>query len=243
MNSQADVARVLGQTSVLLLDFDGPICKVFATTHDYVVAQRLRQVLADSGAVLPTDIEATRDPLEVLRFAATLPDQTLVARVESELNRLELEAVAGAQATPHVKEVVQAAALSGMRIGIVSNNSPDAIELYVAQQNWAKHIAVVVGRSHSEPHLMKPHPRPVGLAYIYLDVPPHRCALVGDSVSDIAAARAAHVKSIGLANRPEKLGLLGTAGADAVIASMSELLIAIRERAHPDGSAGPTTPG
>lgn len=224
MNMRADVARVLDQTSLLLLDFDGPICKVFASTHDYVVAQRLRDVLIDSDTILPGAVQSTQDPLEVLRFSATLPDEELVRRVESELNRQELEAIAGAHATPHTEEVIQSAVQSGKTVGIVSNNSPEAIKLYVAQQNWGKHIAIIVGRSHSEPHLMKPHPRPVWLAYTRLDVLPRNCALVGDSVSDVEAAHAAHVQSIGLANRPDKLESLRSAGADAVVTSMSELV-------------------
>jgi phosphoglycolate phosphatase len=50
---------------------------------------------------------------------------------------------------------------------------------------------------------------------------------VGDSVTDIEAARAAGVRSIGYANKPGKFGQLTAAGADAVVTEMAALAAAL----------------
>jgi phosphoglycolate phosphatase-like HAD superfamily hydrolase len=51
-------------------------------------------------------------------------------------------------------------------------------------------------------------------------------ALLGDSITDIAAARAAGIASIGFANKPGKHEALASAGADVVIDDMYAILSA-----------------
>ncbi|MGW3615296.1 HAD family hydrolase, partial [Micromonospora sp. NPDC005163] len=53
--------------------------------------------------------------------------------------------------------------------------------------------------------------------------------LVGDSTTDIQAAQAAGVGSIGYANKPGKSEALTQVGADAVIRQMTELSTALRD--------------
>jgi len=48
-------------------------------------------------------------------------------------------------------------------------------------------------------------------------MPPAAATFVGDSVTDIEAARASHTISIGYTNKPSKTAELMTAGADTVI--------------------------
>jgi beta-phosphoglucomutase-like phosphatase (HAD superfamily) len=55
----------------------------------------------------------------------------------------------------------------------------------------------VVGRAHADPSQMKPSPRPIFDAVRTLKATPGSCVLVGDSLSDIDAARAAEVPVIG----------------------------------------------
>ena len=55
--------------------------------------------------------------------------------------------------------------------------------------------------------------------------------LIGDTVTDIQAATAAGVRSIGHANKPDKANVLNDAGADAVATTMDEIASAlVRER-------------
>jgi hypothetical protein len=67
----------------LLLDFDGPVCSVFASYRPRAVTARLRSLMPDGGAGLPVDagphdalIHATRFPIDV------------VHRIEAELHGL-----------------------------------------------------------------------------------------------------------------------------------------------------------
>jgi phosphoglycolate phosphatase len=50
---------ILNQTRHLLLDFDGPVCTLFAGTSTAPVADRLRKVLTQQGAELPQAIQET----------------------------------------------------------------------------------------------------------------------------------------------------------------------------------------
>lgn len=74
---------------------------------------------------------------------------------------------------------------------------------------------------------MKPDPYSLVLAASRLDLTPAQCTLVGDSVTDIEAARAAGAMSIGYANKPGKAAFLTETGADAVVSEMSAVADAL----------------
>jgi beta-phosphoglucomutase-like phosphatase (HAD superfamily) len=216
MNAPYNVARVLSDTGPILLDFDGPVCAVFATLADSTVAAELRRVIEDHAIEIPGPIRAVDDPLEVLRFTATIGTPELVEQVENELCRAELAAVDGAKPTPYAREVIVAAYEASRPIAIVSNNSAAAIERYLIAHRLARYIATIVGRAHADPSLMKPNPVPIRRAALAVEADPARCVLVGDSVSDIEGGRIAGVRTIGFANKPGKRPRLVRAGADAI---------------------------
>jgi phosphoglycolate phosphatase-like HAD superfamily hydrolase len=82
-----------------------------------------------------------------------------------------------------------------------------------------------MGRTGPDPSLLKPSPHLVVEAMRALDADPHResYVLVGDSVSDVTAARGAGISSIGYANAQGKRRALSHAGADIVIDDMATL--------------------
>jgi HAD superfamily hydrolase (TIGR01509 family) len=90
------------------------------------------------------------------------------------------------------------------RVAVISNNSQAAVERYLAAPRLAAHVDVTVGRTQPDPALLKPHPHLILRALDALGSDPATCALVGDSISDIEAARAAGTASIGFANKPGK---------------------------------------
>jgi len=224
------LADLVGRARYLLLDFDGPVCDVFASHPASAVADGLKRCLADGlrrcldgqDVRLPERLRRGSDSLDILRYTATLGRAELTLVVDDALRAAELIAVRGGAPTPHVADVIGAAVGSGRRVGIVSNNSAQAIHEYLRAQGLAAHVYPVIGRPRAEPALMKPDPTPVYLALRAGRCRPAECLLIGDSVSDIEAARAANVGVIGYANKPGKD--LRLAGADAVITSMSELL-------------------
>lgn len=60
----SDLDGILARTRHLLLDFDGPICSIFAGLPAATIADRLRKLFGDH-ALIPDDIASTPDPFEV----------------------------------------------------------------------------------------------------------------------------------------------------------------------------------
>lgn len=102
----SDLDAIVSRTRYLLLDFDGPICSIFAGLSAATVADRLRKLLGDHAQLLG-QIARTEDPFAVFAYAATISED-LAARVEAEMTDQELAAVPTAAPTPYVHEVVTA---------------------------------------------------------------------------------------------------------------------------------------
>ncbi|MFL6144332.1 MAG: HAD family hydrolase [Labedaea sp.] len=220
------VADMIIDVDAILLDFDGPICSVFAGYPAPQVADDLRLFLGTIG-ILDTDaIGAATDPLEILRWvAATYPSAAL--DVDGVLCAAERNAVATASPTAHAHDAIVAARRTGRLVAIVSNNSEPAIGDYLARYSLASQVAFVAGRAHGAPELMKPHPDSVQRALGRLGVPASACVFVGDSVTDVAVSRLTGVRPVGYAETPDRRADLVRAGAEVVIATMRELVVAL----------------
>jgi phosphoglycolate phosphatase len=223
-----DLDAILARTHHLFLDFDGPICSIFAGLPAATVADRLRKVFGDH-AQMPDDIASTADPFAVFAYAATISED-LAAQVEAEMTDQELTAVPTAAPAPYVHEVVTACQNSGRTVAVVSNNSARAVHAYLDRHGLDDRISLVVARAHHDPGLLKPSPHLIAQAVGALDAEPGECTLVGDSVTDIQGACLASIQSIGYANEPGKREHFTAAGAGAVINSLADL--ALRLRAH-----------
>ena len=231
--NSTDLDAIVSATRHLLLDFDGPICSVFAGLPARVIAGRLRKLFGDL-AQLPAGIARTPDPIEVFTYAATISTD-LAARVEAEMTGQELAAVATAAPTPYVHDVVTACQNSGRSVSVVSNNSARAVHAYLARHGLDDRISLVIARTSHDPALLKPSPHLITQAVEALDAEPGACTLVGDSVTDIQAARLASVQSIGYANKPGKRERLSEAGAGATINSLADLALRFRARVADPG--------
>ena len=206
----------------VLLDFDGPVCSVFAGHPAPGVADELRALIRAGGAQLTPAIRATGDPLQVLRLAHR-QHPGLVPDLDDALTRAEVLAVRTACGTPGAAEFLDACESAGRRVVIVSNNSRSAVEAYLRDRRLLSGVDAVFGRPRHRPELMKPHPIMVEAALDHLQVRPESAVLIGDSITDVQVARHCRVPSIGLANRPQKISSLTRAGADLTIRSMAEL--------------------
>ncbi|MFD0071362.1 HAD family hydrolase [Streptomyces sp. NPDC127166] len=153
----------------------------------------------------------------------------IASRNAPSLAEAEIRAVgvAGAPTTGAV-EAMASARDSGRRVAVVSNNSADCVHAYLAAQGLSGAIEAVVGRPTLRPDLMKPSPQPLMEAAAILGVSPERSALVGDSVTDIEAARAAGAGSIGFANKPGKEEALTASGASVVVTEMGSIARSFR---------------
>jgi HAD superfamily hydrolase (TIGR01509 family) len=226
----ADLGRLLSKVGAVLLDFDGPVCSIFAGYPAPQVAAELIDVLRRQGVEVPPDLAGEPDPLEVLRRTGATGDQGVTRAVEDALCAAERQAAETAEPTLYGREAIVAARQAELPVAVVSNNSAGAVSAYLAAHRLAGHVSPVVGRAYAEPARMKPNPEPILQAVRVLGAPPDRCVLVGDSLSDIEGARAAGVRVIGFANRPPKVEAFASAGADAVITSMGELANALIQK-------------
>ena len=214
-------AAMVARASAVLLDFDGPICKLFAEVRSADVAADLRHYLEQRGAPVPD--AGTSDPLAVLRISAGL-EADILANLHAELVRAEVRAAITAVPTPAAEAVVRGIARSGQKVAVVSNNSAQAVSEYLTRHHLDRYIFAISARASGDTTLMKPNPYLLERALSELDVTASDAVFVGDSVTDVEASMAVGVPCIGYANKPGKAGRLTAAGAVAFVASLQELL-------------------
>jgi HAD superfamily hydrolase (TIGR01509 family) len=208
---------------VVLLDFDGPICSVFAGYPSVrAVIATLRALEAAEFDIRPEWLKL-EDPHQLLIEVATqIPEAVGIA--EDALTRSEVHAVDAAQITAGVTELIDQVTGRGQQWAVVSNNSAESIARLCIREDFARTPSLIVGRPKGEPHLMKPNPFALIHALEILRAPARDVVFIGDSVSDIQAGKAAGIPTIGYANKPAKPKLLTAALADVVITSMDDLL-------------------
>lgn len=189
MSELTEIRRVLGGVESVLFDFDGPICRVFSTVPAAEVARSLRRAYAEAHGSASL-LSPGYDPLGVVK-AASEQDLPGVSELEAMLTDLEVTAVDQADATPHAEDVIKALHNDSRRLAAVSNNSTSALKRYFTSRGLDQYVVPLIGREPSRLRQMKPDPHMVFLALDAHGVEPGRALLVGDSVTDIQAARAA----------------------------------------------------
>jgi HAD superfamily hydrolase (TIGR01509 family) len=217
-------AELVARKKHLLVDFDGPICAVFGSMSDRTVAKALIKLLRERGRHLCPDIDAAADPFDVLRYSATLPDPDDVRAVEAEMRRLEVAAVHTAPPTTGALPTLRRLVDQGHTVTVVSNNSDDAVHTYLALHDATEMAMQVSSRSDANLDHLKPEPFLLHQAMHTLGASPSECVMIGDSLSDLQAARHAETASIAHANKPGKGIRLLAEGPDALIQCMTELL-------------------
>ncbi|RSN35977.1 HAD family hydrolase [Amycolatopsis sp. WAC 01416] len=218
----AGVEELLQEKDHVFLDFDGPVCDVFARLPSSEVADRLKRLV---GPDLPADVNASADPFDVLRYAASCGPNTAHV-VERQLSRLEGEAVALISPAPGVAEVLREWVAQGFTVTIVSNNSVDAIRSFLSLHELAEQVRGISARTTSDPARLKPQPMLLDAAVRALGTSPRQCVMVGDSAADILAARAAGVASIALATTQAKRRALAALSPDALVTDLADLRLA-----------------
>jgi HAD superfamily hydrolase (TIGR01549 family) len=219
------LADVLAGVRAILLDFDGPVCNVYA---GYPAAEVARQVSDALGADEPDDVT---DPLTILRRAADSSEQPQALQADSVLRAAELVAVGTSTPTPGAADFLAACPGTGIRLAIVSNNSEPAIRRYLELHDLHRYIYAITGRPAGRPELMKPSPHLLLKAIDALAVSPADTVLIGDSTTDMEAATRGDVRAVGYANKPGKFARLTAAGASIVVDDMQGLARAIVTRA------------
>ena len=210
------IAKLLAERDHILLDVDGPLCAVFdgdITAAD--MTDRLRSLL---GSPLPADIEATTNPYDILRYAASYGPAT-AHTIEKQLYRFEMQALMSAPATPDADAVIHALYQAGNTVTIVSDLSADAIRSFLILHDLGSSVRRISARTHPETAL-KPNPFLIEQAITAMGTSPRYCVLIGSSVADVEAAKAAGTAVIAYTDQLTEFLALGV---DAVIEDMAEL--------------------
>lgn len=221
--ADATAARAtLGRAAALLLDFDGPVARVFADLdRDQLVAD-LRAATARAGVPLPEEVAATGDPMAALAWSIGQRDGVRLA-VDAAVRVHELAGARRAGPTPGVLDLLHAAARARVPVAVVTNNCAAAVAEVAGRALPALAGVPVAGRVAGRPDELKPAPVLINRALDLLRVAPGDAVLIGDSVTDVLAARAAGVRCIALVLRPAKAAPLAAAGPDGAVTSLLEL--------------------
>jgi pyrophosphatase PpaX len=177
-----------------------------------VVLFDLDGTLIDSGSIILASMRhATRTVLE-----RDIPDEVLISSVggsslHEQMRVLDPERVDELVDSyrahneplhetlvcfPGILAVLDELRAQGRRLGIVTAKRRLTVDLAFARLPLAPYFDAVVTSEQTEHH--KPHPEPILLALDRLGAGPEEAAYVGDSPFDMAAARAAGVKAVGV---------------------------------------------
>jgi beta-phosphoglucomutase-like phosphatase (HAD superfamily) len=215
------------RTRHVLIDFDGPICEIFAGTPSRAVADELRRQLRAAHIDIPPAAATTDDPLEVFRAVADLGDQA-DAIAQALLTALEIQAVQTARPAPGSADLIVTANRTGRTVTVVTNNSTAAVIAYLARQHLDPYVGKIFGRDDPDPARMKPSPYRVRIAVGSLQAEPEECVFIGDTTTDVLAGLLGGVAIIGYANKPGKAEALSHAGARAVVTDLADITTALR---------------
>ncbi|MFJ8538691.1 HAD family hydrolase [Streptomyces sp. NPDC093591] len=221
------LGELITRARVVLWDFDGPICTLFAQHPSAGVAASFVEWLNRLGLSEPLDEEerTLEDPQAVLRAVDRRhPDSDLVVELEERLTKEELRAAAGAMPTPWADPLIRTWKAVGSRLAITSNNSPLAVRRYLESRHllscFAPHI---YGRTQNL-GLLKPDPHCLKRALNAMGADPSTALMIGDSSFDATAAHRAGVSFLGYARDADKEKSLRQAGVKDVVGSLEPLL-------------------
>jgi phosphoglycolate phosphatase-like HAD superfamily hydrolase len=221
------IEQIIKGTRHLLLDFDGPVCSIFAGIGAGNVARQLRDTLTTARFDLPDAALHTDDPLEIFRQAASVSTDAAMT-AQQLLTAFETRAVPTAEPTRGSADLIVTATQTGCTVTIVSNNSGAAIAAYLADHRLTGYFRSIVARDDHDPDRMKPDPYRVRAAVGILDADNADCALIGDTTADVFAGLLAGVPVIGYANKPGKAQALAEVQAAAITDDLSDITHALR---------------
>lgn len=225
--------ELIERARYVLFDFDGPICRLFASHPPEHIAAGMVRGFAERGlrGLLPKEVLQEADPQIVMRaVAARHPGSDLIAEVEEQLTQEELKATDTAFPTQYADLVVQTWVNVDARLAITTNNSARAVTKYLESRNlthcFAPHI---YGRTQNL-DLLKPDPHCINRALSAMGAAPSAALMIGDAPTDYEAAVRADVAFLGYARNERKKRLLREAGVkrEHIVDSLEPVLKILR---------------
>jgi HAD superfamily hydrolase (TIGR01549 family) len=201
----------------ILFDFDGTLIDA-----SEVICKSFNHALQFVGlAPLPV-AEIRRGIGRPLReiFAEYAPPEAVEEVIGAYRRAFARQSVEGSRLIPGVDSLIPKLART-YALGIVTSRTSGGVHVLMEHFDLDRYFGSVVGVD--EVTECKPSPEPVLQALSELHAGPDRSVLVGDTVHDIQAARAAGVLPIGVATGSHSSKELLEAGADRVLDSVADL--------------------
>lgn len=227
--------ELLGPVRNVLFDFDGPLCDLFTGRHRWAprrtrsMTRQLRALLKRHG-LRPPHLQRRNDPHELFRKALDAHEPGspgLASALRELLEQQERDAALSAPSTPGVQEFVTWLSEQGYKLAVASNNSAAAVAVHLRREHLVDRFVAIEGRA-TDHRLMKPDPHCVDMAMKEIAADRQDCLMVGDSLADVAAARAAGIHICAFSPKRSKRIRLLAAGATFAVASMPALHEALR---------------
>ncbi|WP_328496532.1 SAV_2336 family protein [Streptomyces sp. NBC_00414] len=231
-----DPATALLDSPCVLIGFDGPLARLHTSDAEKQALRELTALLTelrDPEAALRGDpllpgggpvnpLEGRSTPLDLLRAFAGHP---LGADLRRRLNRIEERAASTAASTPFSDSMITTLSSLGRRIAVVADNAPSAVWRYL--QSHGRLTGLVTGGVHGRADdltLLMPDPDCLLRALEHLGATPKDAVLVGSSVAELTAAKAAGLRFLGYTRSEGHRQRLVRAGCELTTASWAPLL-------------------
>ncbi|GLH71760.1 hypothetical protein GETHLI_02620 [Geothrix limicola] len=216
------------------MDHLNPILAVMFD-HDGTLVDSLPTVVSASNGVLR---EMGLAPASWSQIIAGMVHPTaqrlgLLAKEESRFiqeqmahrySQLALENAVLASLYPGIPKLLQALSRRDLLLGVVSNSRGAFIRSILDRLGVAPHFAVIVG----EDDMPAPKPDPRGLLAALGAIPPQRAVYVGDSSADLATARHAGMRAIGVTWGTHSRAEMESLPFDALVDTPDELAALIQ---------------
>ena len=224
------IRAVLFDKDGTLVDFDrtwGPAVQAVLRHLAGGNAALYRKLSAESGLVdgahFRPDSPLIDEPTSIFAARwATLLGRPADPAFFGEIDRLLCEATTAHLAViDDPKAVMSELAGRGYRLGLITNDAEATARAHMRKLGLDYLLAFVAG--YDSGFGVKPAPGPVLAFATAVGVPTREIVMVGDTVLDIATARKARARAVGVLTGPSSSASLQLAKPDAVIASIAQL--------------------
>lgn len=201
----------------VLFDLDGTL------VHTHIDFDRMKREILELVASTGLDAERFReyDILSILASASPLLEDAteFLAEADAALVRIELAACEGATEAEGAAETLSWLLEQGVRVGIVTRNSPQAVERVLRQIALPHEVLL----TRADTPRVKPDPLHLRLALERLEAFPEYSVMVGDHRMDVQAGQAAGMRSVGVLTAERPAGYFDSLSPDAVVRAIPEL--------------------
>jgi len=211
---------------VWLFDFDNTLAALEKQVDWAASRRELEAFLRSQGIAeaLFNEFPSRNLPLYnalLTRLFGSRDRAALMRRASAIIESYELRGVGDATPLPGAIELLLALRVRDKRIAIVTSNSSRTVSIWLARHHLNAYIGAIVGRDSLLP--LKPSPEMLRRAFELCDGVAPEAVLVGDSETDLQAARRTNVGFFGVAANSDARTRLEALGAREVFPSPADL--------------------